>query len=71
MIIRVALYGQIALQRPDEFLLQPARFQDLNMGEPVEQQRQDLVLVGRLAAQRDAVLLLLQQLLGNGANLLI
>ena len=32
------------------------------MGEPVEQQRQDLVLVGRLAAQRDAVLLLLQQL---------
>lgn len=41
------------------------------MGEPVEQQRQDLVLVGRLAAQRDAVLLLLQQLLGNGANLLI
>ncbi len=30
------------------------------MGEPVEQQRQDLVLVGRLAAaQRDAVLLLL------------
>ena len=43
MIIRVTLHGQIAFQRPDELLLQPAWFQYLNMGEPVEQQRQDLV----------------------------
>lgn len=63
MIIRITLHGQIVLQGSNQFFLQPVRFQNLNVGQPVEQQRQDLVLVRRLAAQRDAALLLLHQLL--------